>query len=390
MVPAELSRSALRIEILCEVIDNFGDAGISWRLATQLCAQWGAQVTLIIDQPKLLARWREAARLAGRATPQVVDLRTAIESAGTDASSDASAPDLFIAMLGSRVPEPMRARLSAHRTPWIRYEYLSAEPWIDGCHGLPSPKPDGLATEWFYYPGYSSASGGLLREALLDEELRHWIESERSDWLAARGLDTPPGVMRFCLFGYAEPRTAELAQALAALTDRCVIFINRGLADQLADASLLSDAVLPAQCELRIHDWLDQGEFDRLLCSCDLSLVRGEDSWVRAQWTGQPFLWQAYRQDEQFHLTKLNAWLNRLLTDRHDPAARAIRRLMDAINQGTGHGEPESLRPALTDYLANLTSIRAIHRQWCKDLLTQAPLVDRLARFARDQLQLPV
>ena len=50
--------TGLRIDVLCTVIDNFGDAGICWRLARQLVDEARARVTLWIDQPAILDAWR--------------------------------------------------------------------------------------------------------------------------------------------------------------------------------------------------------------------------------------------------------------------------------------------------------------------------------------------
>ena len=52
---------------------------------------------------------------------------------------------------------------------WINLEYLSAEAWIESCHGLPSQRPDGLVKH-FYFPGFTPATGGLLREPGLSAE----------------------------------------------------------------------------------------------------------------------------------------------------------------------------------------------------------------------------
>jgi uncharacterized repeat protein (TIGR03837 family) len=55
--------------------------------------------------------------------------------------------------------------------------------------------------------------------------------------------------------------------------------------------------------------FLTQADYDKLLWSMNLNVVRGEDSFVRALWAGKPLIWHIYRQTENTHLTKLNAWL---------------------------------------------------------------------------------
>jgi uncharacterized repeat protein (TIGR03837 family) len=42
-----------------------------------------------------------------------------------------------------------------------------------------------------------------------------------------------------------------------------------------------------------------------------VNFVRGEDSFVRAQWADKPFVWHIYPQDENLHHKKLRAFLQR-------------------------------------------------------------------------------
>ena len=46
-----MTRSPLHWWILCRVVDNFGDAGVCWRLARQLASELQAGVRLFIDRP---------------------------------------------------------------------------------------------------------------------------------------------------------------------------------------------------------------------------------------------------------------------------------------------------------------------------------------------------
>jgi uncharacterized repeat protein (TIGR03837 family) len=78
--------------------------------------------------------------------------------------------------------------------------------------------------------------------------------------------------------------------------------------------------------------WLSQPDYDRLLWSCDLNFVRGEDSFVRAQWAGVPFVWQIYPQHDGVHAAKLDAFLDRMLDGAGLAAATALRRLWRAWN----------------------------------------------------------
>src|SRR5690606_20426841 len=42
---------------------------------------------------------------------------------------------------------------------------------------------------------------------------------------------------------------------------------------------------------VQILPFSDQPGYDRLLWACDFNFVRGEDSFVRAQWAARPLVW---------------------------------------------------------------------------------------------------
>ncbi len=362
--PASPGPSTLSIDLLCQVIDNFGDAGICWRLARQLVEELGTPVDLWIDQPGILDPWRSQA-------PQV---------AVHDSARLRTEPirgDLLIAALGAEIPATLRRQLGRQGIAWIRYEYLTAEAWIDGCHGLPSIKPEDGAVEWFFAPGYTPATGGLLRERGLFSRQAAFGGDSRRRWLAAHGLDSEPDRLRVCLFGYAGMPLTRLIEAFCAGRHEADLFMARPLFEALGSPAGRGGVIV------RPHEWLDQDAFDRLLWSCDLNLVRGEESWVRAQWAGAPFIWQPYQQEDGAHHVKLEAFLERLLAEAPARPAAAVAAMMRAMSGG----DPFDALPA---FLESLAETRPIFTRWRAHLAEQKALLPRLAEFMRDQLQLRV
>ena len=57
--------------------------------------------------------------------------------------------------------------------------------------------------------------------------------------------------------------------------------------------------------------FLPPTEFDRLLWASDAAVIRGEDSFVRAQLAATPLLWSTYPTEDGAHRVKLDAWLGR-------------------------------------------------------------------------------
>ena len=279
MLPARVPRW----DVFCRVVDNYGDAGVCWRLAREL-AQHGHAVRLVIDDASPLA-W-----MAGGGAPGVEVLPW---------PGPADPGDVVIEAFGCDLPPRHVQAMAAQRTPpvWINLEHLSAQTYVERSHGLPSPQPGGL-TKWFYYPGFTARTGGLLRHPALAHERERF---DGDAWLAARGHARRPGERVASLFCYENPA---LPQLLADLGRQpTLLLLTPGHAQrQVTQAP-------PAVRQVRLA-LMSQDDFDHLLWSCDLNFVRGEDSLVRALWAGAPFVWQAYPQGDGAHWRKVEALLD--------------------------------------------------------------------------------
>src|SRR6478672_9085015 len=152
-----------RWDIFCRVIDNYGDAGVCWRLARQLAAEHALDVTLWIDRLETLAHFEPEfdARRAKQASAGVCVRRL------DDGSPAPALPDVIVEGFGCGLPPRYLDAMAIAPAPpaWINLEYLSAEPWVDSAHALASPHPQLPLTRHFWFPGFTPKTGGLLREA---------------------------------------------------------------------------------------------------------------------------------------------------------------------------------------------------------------------------------
>ena len=381
--PPDSSRPPLLWDVFCRVVDNFGDIGVCWRLACNL-AERGQRVRLWVDGAAAL-RWMApqghdgvevAPWLASTVFPPPGDV--VVEAFGCD-----PAPS-FLAAMAARTDAAGRAAPPV----WINLEYLSAEPYVERSHRLASPQMSGPArglTKWFFYPGFTAATGGLLRERALAADQAAF---DRAAWLAAHELAPRAGERLVSVFCYPGAPVDRLVASLAADGVPTLVATAPGAATGATRAALAAQSALAPDGATPIRQqplpWLSHADFDRLLWACDLNFVRGEDSWVRAQWAGQPFVWQAYPQDDGAHAAKIDAFLARALRQAVGPGADALRRWTLAWNglDADGHADGAPLPSWSPDTLA---AVGAATRAWRDELGAGPDLADRLLAFADEK-----
>ncbi|MCM2252597.1 MAG: elongation factor P maturation arginine rhamnosyltransferase EarP [Ramlibacter sp.] len=351
-------------DIFCKVIDNHGDIGVCWRLSAQLAAR-GEQVRLWADDASALA-WMAPGGCAG------------VQVMPWNAQSRPAEPgDAVIEAFGCELDPPVqreiaaRSRARGRQPAWINLEYLSAESFARRSHGLPSPVLAGPAaglTKHFFYPGFTTGTGGLLREPDL---LWRQAQFDRRRWLGRWGVTPDPGTRVVSLFCYEPSVLDTLLAQLAHAPDRTHLLVTAGRAAAAVRTALARNAE-------RDPDWnrssalsisflplLTQTDFDHLLWASDLNFVRGEDSLVRALWAGKPLVWQLYPQHDDAHHAKLAAFLDWL-------EAPADLRAFHLAWNGAGGAPPDASSRAWSDCVL----------QGRARLLAQDDLATQLMRFA--------
>jgi len=358
--------SGLLWDIFCTVIDNHGDLGVSWRLARQL-RNAGQRVRLWLDDASALA-WMAP----GAASGQEASITVLPWQQGTQARlAHLPAADVWVEAFGCDIPEAFVAHAVASRLAppvWLNLEYLSAEAWVPRMHGLPSPIMSGPAKGWtkhFFYPGFTPDTGGLLREADLLQRQRAF---DRAAWRARHAPSVPASGRWMSLFCYEPAGLPQLLQQLAGTPDGLLVTPGRPVA-----AVRQALAGMAAPPHWHALPYTDQDGFDEMLWACDLNLVRGEDSLVRALWAGQPFVWHIYPQDDNAHHAKLDAFLHWL------QAPESLRRFHRVWNGIEDVNLPTLAPSALLDWLECSQAAR-------QRLLRQADLLTQLLAFVRRQM----
>jgi uncharacterized repeat protein (TIGR03837 family) len=411
-----------RCDLFCTVVDNFGDIGVCWRLARQLVREHGWSVRLWVDDlasfrylrpdidPTLtrqrcdgvdVRRWEAE----WRATPGDA------ADANPGAAADASTPgDIVIEAFACHIPDAyvtsMHARKLAGNPPvWINLEYLSAEDWVEDCHLMKSTHPQLGLVKTFFFPGFTERTGGLARERELLSRRDAFLASPAlrdAWWQRTLGLPAAPtDALVVSLFAYENAALPALFAQWAASETPIVCLVPPGRIAPAAGAWFGREALAPGesatQGALTAYGlpFVPQAEFDTLLWACDVNFVRGEDSFVRAQWAAKPFVWHIYPQTENAHHIKLDAFLARYLGESRpataattpdvEPPAHAAREALRTFwHLWNGYA---NTAPDWSALAACLPELNGHARAWANRQAALPDLARQLASFVENQVK---
>lgn len=311
-----------------------------WRLARQLVAEHGLAVRLWVDELAALQKIQPETLLTPQQTLYGVEV---CEWSHHTDFSQIDVADVVVEAFACDIPALYLEKM-AQRTPaprWFNLEYLTAESWARDCHGLVSLHPRYGLQKVFFFPGFAAGMGGLIREAsVLPERDRLQADATaRRDFLASLGVEPIAQALLVSLFAYENAALPSLFVAMQQGDRPVQVLVPEGRV--LAGVEAFLGQVLPAgqvvqrgNLHVQALPFMAQQDYDRLLWCCDMNCVRGEDSFVRAQWAASPMLWHIYVQEDNAHLIKLTAFLDLYCDDLDSGAAAAVRELWLAWNRG--------------------------------------------------------
>lgn len=430
-------RPPLHCDLFCTVIDNYGDAGVCWRLARQLADEYGWHVRLLIDAPAALAAllqtplpplWDEPGeRVAPDDTAQ--DTAAGNEATRGKATRDRAARDGFAVdgviiapwptpdagtQAAGVVIEAFACELPVHylqamtrREPspvWINLDYLSAEEWVGTCHLGRSPHPRLGLEKTFFFPGFTPATGGLLRERDFDQRRQAFLDDAAARASFWRRLDVapPPAQARLItLFAYENPALDALLAQWSHGDEDIVLLVPEGRVSagvaRFFDLPAFAAGTRAERGRLRAHalPFIDQTAYDRLLWQADLNFVRGEDSFVRAQWAERPFVWHIYPQQDDAHLDKLDAALAAYTHGLPAAAAATVARFWHAWNgapyaagaRADAASAPSDPDPDWQAWRGLDATLQAHARPWVDTLRQAGSLAANLAELVESRLK---
>ena len=387
--------------LFCRVIDNFGDIGVSWRLARQLQQEQGLQVVLWVDDVQALQSLLPAADVSARhACYEGITVLQWRDALVADLMQEVPVADVVIETFACDVPDAVRLWMVDKPILWLNLEYLTAETWVDDVHLLPSLQGNGVK-KYFFCPGFSDKTGGVSYEqALLTQERP--VNSEKQLQLRQQyGLPSCADSVHVYVFGYADAMWSKWLRMWRHGAQKTVVWLAQGgllagLQNHFPELNALQqvgDKVNLQQVMVCLVPFVAQSEFDHVLQAADVSVVRGEDSVLRALWQGRVFWWQIYRQEDNAHHVKLQAFWQRCRTHGQGLQAacdetvwQAHQALSDELN-GVRELDDVERAQAWTTVLQQQAQLMAVLQMWRAQLWQQQSLATQLANFMRLQLK---
>lgn len=321
---------------MCRVVDNYGDIGFVYRLARSLAELRGSEVSLRL----IVSNLDSFSKMAPG-----VDSSKAIQKFMGWTVLDWNADETCIAEYKKNPPEVILECFQCGRPDWLEnlifsdelkkdvrilnVEYLTAEDWADDFHLLKSGTRSSHVKKYNFMPGFTEKTGGLVLDAdfiksvssreqaiqKIHSGLSETCEPEKAFKIVS-ALKNPSV---FCSVIFSYPRNMDgIIEAFGRFQEKrrsenpdfsLCLFVASGLSSKPVMKSIAKEKIPIDFIEL---PYMTQQTWDALLCASDFNLIRGEDSFSRACLSGNPFLWHAYEQDEEYQLVKVAAFLRRI------------------------------------------------------------------------------
>lgn len=346
------------ITLLCNVVDNYGDIGFVYRLSRALKEYDNTiQLRLVVNDLHSFAfmapgldehaasqmfcgmkvlDWnaREVCKKEFSEMPATVILQC----------FQCERPDWLEEILFA---EKTSDNQQNNKTLILNVEYLTAENWAEEFHLLPSATRSACVKKVNFMPGFTSKTGGLVLDRNFMKCCRDRpyalsvLPKKLSEKIEAASLQKKRSVLVF-----AYPRDfMPIIQALneTAKTTPVQVFC----ATPQFSAACKKEKVLFDVTDL---EPLSQQNWDALITLCDFLFIRGEDSFSRACLSGKPFVWSAYVQDEEFHLVKVCALLDRMSVHFSAEQMALVSRAMLSYNRNNPAVESPEVSDAVNRY----------------------------------------
>jgi len=337
------------IDIFCQVIDNYGDVGVAYRLAREFKRVYpNKKLRFIINQMEELNLIKKSEEI------EIITYQ--------DISKIENSADLIIESFGCEIPKEYMDRALKNTKLIINLEYFSAEDWVDDFHLQESFLGENLK-KYFFIPGLSKKSGGIL----LDNEFlerKKKVTKNKGYYLKKIGINEKYDLIG-SVFSY-EKNFDFLIEELKKLDKKILLLILSEKTqknfikyfDNVNNYDKIKFVKLP---------FFTYDKYEELLALCDFNLVRGEDSFVRALLLAKPFLWHIYPQEGNTHIKKLESFL-----EKYCPNNKELKETFINYNINKDN---------FSYFFKNFKGIQEHNKEYANYLIENCNLIEKLINF---------
>ncbi len=375
-----------RIDIFCRVVDNFGDIGVLWRLSKQLCNEYQFKIRIWVDDLNVAGQL--ISQLDPKLSQQTIKKIEIHYWSNASNFENTDVANIVIEGFACELPKTYIQKMTLSQPIWLNLEYLSAESWVNDFHAKTSIHPINGLKKTFFFPGFNEHTGGLIREHHLSHHLNSFKQNLASQEAFWQKLKVVPqdNAIKVSLFSYPHAPIQSLFTSMAHSTQPIHCFVPATsilpcVTSYFNKQTLnIGETLVQGQLQVTILPFLNQDDYDQLLWSCDLNFVRGEDSWIRALWASNPFIWQTYPQDEKLHLKKLAAFLTVYNEDASNSSEPILNQFHEAWLDKT-------IKPDLWQaLLLNLPKLKKMAVKQTQKFEKQADLAAKLVVYIKNQV----
>ena len=381
------------IDIFCEIIDNFGDIGVVYRISKELKKIFqNVRIRIVLNR---LEEFKAINKKVKDTDYQEIDgLICVTEKYVKENMESFGVSDVFIEAFGCNVPEEYVKAAKENSKLWINLEYLSGEKWIEDFHLCESLIDSKTLKKIFFMPGFSEKSGGVIIDSGFLERMK--FGKENRDEVFKKYFKDFDLKDKFIgtVFSY-EKNFENLLETLKNYEKETVLLLmgekTQKSFSEILKKNLTEDygnIVKYGKITMIYSDFFSQEEYEEIISASDFNFTRGEDSFVRGIILGKPFMWHIYLQEEKAHMDKIKAFTERFkesveVSEEEKEIIESYCNLLEDYNDR----DKNSLEKGKEDFRIFFEKFEEINRiceKYSKFLLEKCNLVKKLYKYIQE------
>lgn len=375
------------LDIFCDIIDNYGDIGVVYRLAKEMkeIHKDSVEVRVFLNRlDEFLCINKKAKNVASQKIDGITYMTYDFLEKNVCTISPAN---VIIEAFGCTIFFKYLEKAKKESKLIINLEYLSGEEWAETAHLMESPTGTALK-KYFFMPGFNEKTGGIIVDSLFLKR-KETVRKNRKEYLEKYLIDANKDEFIGTVFSY-EKNFKPLLESLKKNGKENRILIMGEKSQNSFDYLLREEKVIKIQENLFIVDnikiqympFFNQEEYEEVINMVDYNLVRGEDSFVRALLSGVPFVWHIYCQDEMAHMDKIEGFLrcfNEWFGEKEE-SIKIYNKLLKDYNFRDKNSF-ELGKENFDDFFKNFEEIKKISEKYSEYLISKCNLINKLNDF---------